>query len=273
MKSLSFSAVMLASSLSLLGCVGDEAATDGTDPTTEDGADALGEVKQEVAAYGLWNYGCTSAFCNYDIGTQTGRTCFLGGVSGDLRDGYAIVSRLNGRFRLELRAATNKTVGATAICISGNTNLTTASWKAGLPAKQILGTVTSTRRCFLSGLFNANAVDGFDNAGDFAEVWKDTNGNWWLGGNQAGGGDPNAYATCVDIPASAGVWGIVAPSSGTASFNMASNPGGIACGLTKAGGPLTGGGSDGVNIAYNSGTHFWTFTASNSKQGQALCFQ
>jgi hypothetical protein len=270
MKFLSLSLVSLLS-IAVVGCVGDpELQGDEVEPA--DVADTA-EVEQRVSAFGIWGYGCTSGFCNYDLGTLTDRTCFLGGLSGDLRGGYALVTRLNGRFRLELRGGTGKTVGATAICISGNTNLVTASWSAGLAAKEIKGVVTSQRRCFLSGVFNGYSTHGFDNTGDYAYVWKDSVGKWWLGGNIAGNPDTSAYATCVDIPSGQGVWGIVAPTVGTASFNMAYNSGNIACGITKIGGPLTGAGAEGVTVNYNAGTRYWTFTASNSKMGEAICYQ
>ncbi len=279
MKQLSLSALALASTLSLLGCISDEAG-DGSDLIEESGeiapvADgaALGELDQQVAAWGYWGYGCSNdSWCYYDLGTLTDRTCFLAGVSGDYREGFVNVARLNGKWRLELKAAASKSVGARVVCISGDTNAIGASWLAGQPAKQILGTVTSKRRCFLSGLSNVlTSSNGLDNATDYVRTWKDSAGKWWLGGAINGAATPSAYATCVDVPAAYNPYGIVAPTSGTASFDMVENVAGDICGITKFGGPLIGGASDGVNIGYDGGTHFWNFSAQNGKFGEALC--
>jgi hypothetical protein len=275
MKSLSLSALALTSALSLLGCIAED---EGDDTTTEapgesaapaQDAPKLGEVEQQVAAFGYWGYGCSNdSWCYYDLGTLTNRTCFLAGVSGDYREGFVNVARVNGNWRLELRAGANKSVGARAVCISGATNSIGASWIGGQPAKQILGTVTSKRRCFLGGFSNLlTGSNGLDNTTDYLRTWKDSAGNWWLGGSIAGAATPYAYATCVDVPAAYNPYGIIGP----ASFNMVENVAGDVCGITKFGGPLIGGASDGVNIGYDGGTHFWSFTAQSGKFGEALC--
>ena len=281
MKHPSLSTLALASALSLIGCIAEgegDLSSDLLEDSSEtqpaqDGA-KLGELDQQVAAWGYWGYGCSNdAWCYYDLGTLTDRTCFLVGVSGDYRDGYIKVARYNSNWRLEMHAEANKSIGARAVCISGDTNSISTTWIAGNPAKQILGTITSKRRCFLAGFSNAGTTisSGLDNATDYIRTWKDSVGNWWVGGSIAGAATPYVYSTCVDVPAAYNPYGIVAPASGTASFDMVENVAGDICGITKFGGPLIGGASDGVNIGYDGGTHFWNFSAQNGKFGEALC--
>lgn len=290
MKSFSLSAVAVLSTLSLLGCMGDDELDPDADPNAEiiaqlgfdpsaerfddlvveNAKPGVGDINSQVAAFGFWGYTCSSARCYYDHDTLTDRTCFLAGISGDLREGYVNMGRVNGRWRLEMFAAAGKTVGARTVCISGATNLANANWLGGQPAKQILGTVTSTRRCFLGGVFNTNsASNGLDNATDYVRVWKDTANKWWLGGQIAGAATPTATAYCVDVPVTFTPRAITGPDS----FNLVENVNGEVCGLTEAGGPFINGASDGTLINYNDGTHLWSFAASSGKFGTARCIR
>lgn len=290
MKSFSLSAIAVLSTLSLIGCMGDDeldASADPSDPISVLGYDpsaerfddiavepskpGVGDINTQVAAFGYWGYTCSNAnFCYYDHDTLTDRTCFLAGISGDLREGFVNMGRVNGRWRLEMRAAAGKTVGARTVCISGDTNLIGANWLGGQPAKQILGTVTSKRRCFLGGVFNTNsASNALDNATDYIRVWKDSASNWWLGGNISGAATPTVTAYCVDTAAAYNPYGIIGPTS----FDMVENVNGDVCGLTKAGGAFINGSSDGTLIGYNGGTHMWSFSANSGKNGEALCIR
>lgn len=281
MKSFSLIALAL-SSFSLVACMSadaDDAGDAADEVAAADAADApadkleTGEVRQQLAAWGIVGYSCagTGAYttaCYHDLDTIVGRTCFLAAVGGDLRDGGVSVVRLNGNWRLEMYAAPGKTVSANAVCISGATNTTNATWTGGTAAKEIGGTVTSKRRCFLTNILNLNTTyNGFDNPSDYGKVWKDSAGKWWIGGSIAGSGTPLVGAICMDPPSYHSVWGIVGP----ASFPMATDVTDVACGLTRIGGQYTGVASDYLNINYNFGVHDWTFTASANKNGTADC--
>jgi len=278
MKQPTLFSLSLASALSLAACMSEE-----TDLDTElsdnataqpDSSAGLGEVTQQLGSWGVYPASCSNGnFCYTELGTLDERTCFLGGLSGDYRDGYAVVSRINGRFRLDLRAATGKQVGATAICINGNTNLTAASWRGDLGAKPINGTVTAKRRCFISGFLNTGSYNGLDNnSGDYVQVWKDFTGQWYLGGSFAGAADPTVTATCVDTDAEVGVWGV----PGAQTINLSYDPGapnGIACGITKIGGNFLNGVSDGASIGFNFGTRYWNISVDAGKTAEVSCIR
>lgn len=266
----------ITSTLSLTGCMNDadeltpeERAVLGevTDPSADPG---LSETSQQLTAWGIFSATCSASFCATDLGTTTARTCFLGGLGGDLRNGFVYISRTNGNFRLEMHADAGKSVAATAICINGNTNFTYQSWFTDTPANQIFGTVTSKRRCFLSGVLNTGSYNALDNSTDYVKVWKDAVGQWWLGGSVSGAADALITATCVDTDAGAGLWGAVGPTA----FDLAYDPGspnGVACGVTKLGGSYINGASDGIQVGFNGGTRYWNINADANKNAEMIC--
>lgn len=280
-----FSMASMISLLALGGCAVDGAEAGDEEAETANGTDAsdlgdalpaTGEVHQAVSAIGFYEYYCSSGTCNFDIGSTTGRTCFLGGIWGSLAGGgsASIYPIVGGTYRLHLHHGTAQKIGARAICISGTTNLTRASWRGGDAATQIHGTVTSKRRCFLDGISNESGdYTGFDTSSDYAKVWKDSAGKWYVGGSLSGLADSFVTATCVDIPTDRGLWGIVANPGGSVGFNTAYNAsGGVACGLNKIGGKFTTASySDGLDVNYNSGTRYWDISAVNDKQGETVC--
>jgi hypothetical protein len=276
-----FSMASMISLLALGGCAvdgaeaGDEVADLAETSELGDALPATGEVRQAVSAIGFYNYYCSSGTCNFDIGSTTGRTCFLGGIFGSLIGGAASIYPITGgTYRLHLAHAPFQKIGARAICISGTTNLTRASWRGGQTATPINGTVTSKRRCFLDGISNESGdTNGFDTSSDYAKVWKDSAGKWYLGGSLSGLADSYVSATCVDIPTDRGLWGIVANPGGSVGFDTAYNAnGGVACGLNKIGGKFTTASySDGLDVNYNSGTRYWDISAVNDKQGETVC--
>lgn len=273
-RTLSLAALLAATStaFALGGCAMDAEGSE-VDPLDDQ---TLADTEQAVSAFGVFHYQCTSGNCAFDLGSTTGRSCFLGGISGSLDEGGATIYPIvGGTYRLSLIHAPGQRIGATAVCVAPKTNAITASWRGGQPATPINGTVTSSRRCFLTGVSNVSGSNrGFDTASDYAEVWKDSSGQWFLGGSLASGADSWVSAVCLDLPVDQGIWGIVAGSGSTVGFNLAYNSSGVACGLKKLGGRfLTNSFSDKLGIDYNSGTRYWNITAVNSKQATAICYQ
>jgi hypothetical protein len=259
------------SALALAGCGVEE--EDGAELDAE-GLGELADVTQEVASTSISTHACSTIDCSFDLGSSSNRTCFLGGIWGSLDQGAAdIYPIVGGTYRLRLRHTVGQTVTARAICISGSTNQARASWRGGQPATPIYGTITANRRCFIAGVSNQSGdVRGFDTASDYAEVWKDSSGRWFLGGSLSGSADTFVSTVCVDIPADYGLWGIVAGAGGTAGFNLAYNDGGVVCGFKKLGGKFTSSASgDGIGLAYNSGNRYWSVSAVNSKQATLIC--
>jgi len=276
MRFVSVSMISVLSSLVLLGCgVEDEGSTEPSAEESADAADvALGSTTQAVTWSGS-TYSCTGGACYTDLGLSANRTCFLGGIYGSLHEaGVSIFRYADGHYKLRIGTPDGQKLSATAICISGATNLIQKYWSGGDAATAIGGTVTSTRRCFLTQIENNVVNRGFDNTGDYARVWKDSVGNWFLGGSLSGGATSTAGAVCIDVPSDRGTWGIVANAGAgnTVAFDVAEDTGGVVCGLTKLGGNFTTNSfSDGLGLDYNAGTHFWNVKAINGKQATIHC--
>jgi hypothetical protein len=275
MRFSSLSAFQVACGLALFGCGVQDVGAPGEVP--DDGAEdvALGETEQSVAWTAGSFHSCTTGTCFVDLGPSSDRTCFLAGIWGSLSNASAsILSYADGRVRLRLGTPVGQRIGAMAMCVAGNTHAIDAFWTAGHAATPINGTVTSSRRCFLTEIDNNVSVRGFDNTTDFARVWKDSSGQWFLGGSVASSAGTRAAATCVDIPDDMGTWGIVAGAGAgnTVGFDLAENVGGVVCGLTKLGGNFTTNSlSDGLGIDYDAGTRLWNIKAVNGKQATAIC--
>jgi hypothetical protein len=278
MRVYSVSMISVLSSLVLLGCGVEDEDSAGlmADESADAQADApaLGSTQQAVSWSGS-THSCTGGTCYVDFGVTTNRTCFLGGIYGSLNDASASILRYaDGRFKLRLGSPAGQRIAATAICVSGNTNTAEGFWTGGNAATPITGTVTATRRCFLTQIDNNVVVRGFDTTSDYARVWKDSAGKWYVGGSLSGGAGTRASAVCIDVPGDHGTWGIVSnPGAGnTVAFDLAEDIGGVACGLTKLGGNFTTNStSDGLGVDYNAGTRFWNIKAINGKQAAASC--
>jgi hypothetical protein len=184
----------------------------------EDAHDRLGE--NQAAALGTWFYSWgTTHGAPVDLGTATNRTCFLGGVAGDLASGSwdlkssgapskARVYQSGGNWWLEARSGKDKDgsdvdteVVAQAACINSAANRFEATWsnpQASIP----LQPVTSSRRCLLEGIEAAERAL-FSPAHWVQTFIADYNGTpyWWLGGH-VGPYDAmvSATAVCVDLP-------------------------------------------------------------------------
>jgi hypothetical protein len=279
MRVFSVSMVSVLSSLMLLACGVEE--EDSAGELGDDSADVddatggkLGTVEQSVV-WGGTTQTCSGGTCYFDYGVTAGRTCYLAGLWGSLNDASAsILGYADGRYKLRLGVPVGQRLNATVICIGTKTNFREGFWTGGNAATPINGTVTASRRCFLTQIDNNVSVRGFDTTSDYARVWKDGAGNWYLGGSLSGGAGTRAAAACVDVPADYGLWGIVSnPGAGnTVAFDLAEDTGGVACGLTKLGGNFTTNStSDGLGIEYNAGTRFWGIKAVNGKQAAAIC--
>lgn len=266
-----FSSVF-AASLALAAC-GVEAPEEAADGPAETEDVTLGQTEQDLSWVLATPHSCTGSACYFDLGPTTDRTCFLSGLWGSMSSGSAsVLTYADGRYKLRIGAPVGRTITAFATCIAATSHRIEGFWTGGHAATPINGTVTSTRRCFLSEIDNNVTTRGFDTTSDYAQVWKDGSGQWYIGGSLSGGSNARAAATCVDVPNDNGLWGIVANPGGDVGFDLAENVGGVACGLTKLGGNFTtNSGSDGLGINYNAGTRFWNIRAVNGKQATTIC--
>jgi hypothetical protein len=242
---------------------------------------------------GNWNYswGDTKNSA-VDIGTATNRTCFMTGISGDLRpgddryfaDGFHPVGggvRVKANGNYELYVNTTRATQIWARCVNSSVGRTTeVTWQSGTPAVN-LGAITAGRRCFLTQIDNHNWVYNGDKStgwyaftnlsSDYVKIWHD-NANWYLGGSVAKG-NVFAKAQCFTVSEDDGVWGWQAGDPGTRK-DLLTNVGGATCGLTGFGGHFDKSDwNDGAFISYEAGINQFYMNTKNGKFGETQCMK
>ncbi len=176
----------------------------------ESEVDPMGIAAQGYASWGTpGNNGAP-----LDLGPSNGRTCFLQGVSGQLRapqwaasNAQARVSvyKSGGHWWLETQAGDGSGAMGYATCIPTDYNQRSFSWLGntgnGAFADQNARSISAGpfTRCFLTSVWGTT---GWGSASSYTKLWEQ-GGRWWLGGNlikqqdsTSGGG---SAAVCVDI--------------------------------------------------------------------------
>jgi hypothetical protein len=209
--------------------------------------DEVATTEQELGAWGSFVLDCGSGtWCETNIGTSIGRTCFLGGISGPIAT-HTSGSTGMGVFRegdYYVLRITNKVKHATviAICISGASDRVEARWRMG-DGPTIIPAGSPHRRCFLSNIttdagFNASPQYP-DATPPYVAINKHPgNGTWQLRGDlEVADSHGGATAVCVDVPE------LVATTFVTSSEGETGTKTGLlvddttaACGLTHIGG-------------------------------------
>jgi len=247
------------------------------------GEEATGEVEQHSswgnsAWYGLGdNTGATSA----DIGPDTGMSCFLAGIAGNISSSYGApeppgslytvaktgVIRSGGRWYIEAQTGSGiEQLASEAMClnvIAGRTGV--YGWSGGNAT--LIGPVTAHRQCFLTEVrnFDMYYTDAeLAAAGDSLRVWND-GFNWYIGGS----GHAQGSASCIDVTAVVGTY-TVGSGSGPLAYNDLMP--GTQCFLTGIQGSFRNNSySDGIYINYDPGLHQWSMSSSAGKRGWATC--
>ncbi len=252
----------------LSGCV--------DDPTLSDDPDELGETAQEVTSTALSSFTCSSSSppCNFNLGTATNRACFLSGIRGAAAGSLSVIGSNGTDYILTVYAPSNGVpITVTTTCVIPASNVTSTLWNTnfGVPSVQIPNTTASTR-CFLSKF--SSQAGGLTNYNDSIRTWRDSNGNWFLGGTRQTG-YLSGGAICFDGATNKGEWSWGQAVPGSITGNLASNAGGgVACGLTELGGVFTtNAGSDGVHLGFNSAANQWIWTLVNFKHAFANCIK
>lgn len=171
-----------------------------------------------------------------DLGLSDGRTCFLQGVSGQLRapqwapfatQASVSVFQKDGHWWLRTKAGDGAGAMGQATCIPTDTNQRTFSWQGNSFNSQNAKSIAAGlfTRCFLTSV---SGTTGWGSPNSHTRLWKQ-GGNWWLGGNlikhQDGTSGGGSAAVCVDI------W----QTSGTYSWQAGNNhPGATATLTTQA---------------------------------------
>ncbi|XXT19550.1 hypothetical protein WME94_55940 [Sorangium sp. So ce429] len=267
---------------SLAGCALDGTEVDGTEVDGTESPEVAGEATASTAQAVSWTsttwHTCSGSECSGNLGSTADRTCFLAGITGALAGGSSLnpvganVSGATENWRVFIRNPNNNKISVMTTCIANTANRVTAHWYTGNAATLIPAGPSSTRRCFLGGVWSLNST-GFSTFASNVQVWRDGNDHF-LGGSMPAGSSNSVFATCVDVPTSAGTWAYGNGTASTVTGNISYNPaaGGVACGLTSIGGKLTTAStSNGVVINYNSATRFWNWTFSPWTGADALC--
>ena len=201
---------------------------DGDEPFDADFDLLPGEVDPElIGADGYWSWGTPgNNGAPLDLGPSAGRTCFLIGVSGQLRAPQGAdsatraevsVSQSGGHWWLKTQAGDGSGAMGHATCIPWASNQVEFSWGGntggGVYANE---NATSVPRgpfthCFLTGVWGTVGWGGAATHAHLREGELNSAPVWWLGGNliktqtyESGGG---ASAVCVDLFQQVGTYG------------------------------------------------------------------
>jgi hypothetical protein len=282
-KNLCGLSLALPMALAAMGCA--IAPADGSEPKAE----AIGTA--EAAYSGYWNYTWNvSSASSLDLGVDTGKSCFLAGITGNLtsyagletvtQGTFVNVDIRNGHYFLDISPSADgvsvagQMIGATVICLPTighrTTPVTHAGWSSST-APTLIAPATAGRRCFLTGVENvsdfSDAHQAFGESTDSLQVFQ-SSGNWYLGGTGIAAGS----AGCVDVDGSNSGWEYIAPTKGTITEKMAAASGGVQCLLTGIGGDFQADSwSDGVTITEQESLLQWNMTVSNGKTGWSNC--
>lgn len=256
---------LLAVLLASVGCLDDE----------PDLAETASEVKIVVSAELE-----TKTSDGKVLGPLSDMTCFLRGVSGDLKSVADRPARVEvipqaGNWLMVVKAGTGTGVKARVICVNiPYAKAVEFSWQDNVGGS--VSAVNPNRRCFLRSVWAAN---GLDQASSNITIRK-PNGTFSMNGSfaaHAGVNRAGATAVCLDEPAVfAAEFGHVGPASGNATIQINVPTPDHACGLTSIYGIWPNqndlfGVEDGV-YASNGGP-FWRLTASNTKGGRWHCYR
>ena len=271
--------------------------SDDLDPPSLDGDFAVDEDLDpvEIGAWGYWSWGTPGNLgVPLDLGPDNDRTCFLQGVSGQIRapqwtapasQSRVRVYRQGGRWWLQTLAGDGAGAMGHATCIPVTTNRRSFSWGGntgnGFGASENKNWITANAntQCFLT---EVRGNVGWGSPSSFTRLARETlwlNGTptstWTLGGNllkqqdnSSGGG---SAAVCVDIAqnTSAYSWQSFAAGGQTATLTGQSN---VTCSVLQVSGNFAHnslGWNDGARVFPEGGS--WKVFSSNGKGIKGAC--
>lgn len=290
-KTLSLSAMM---TLPLSGC------GEGGEPAVEES----GLQELQAAFTGNWNYSWgDTKISSADIGSSTGRTCFMTGLGGHLRPIGAYLysggtspamagvrKNASGNYEIYVQPSSGKHLITYARCVNSAAGRIEVSWSSGQQAAsgdKVIAAATSNRQCFLQEVKNyavplrdSNGAIysyswAFDDKPNPDEVRLINDGSYWKlsikSGAHAYPVNIHATAVCLDINEFHGAWTWKAADPGSAQINLTSVSG-ATCGLTGINGHLDAAYGDWGDAAFISteGSQF-KLNLANGKRGWASC--
>jgi hypothetical protein len=275
--------IATASMLSVLvfasGCALD---TDGE--TGDETGDDVETSSVEQAFSSLWYYSWgDTKLSSADLGSATGRACFMSGVAGYLtvnnwpegegQAGAGVYIDANNHYRIFVDPAFTATLQTWVRC-AGSTSLTTEkTWRSG-DAPTILAPVTTNRRCFITklttGRDNEFSHGAFQSTLD--NVWVTNDGtNWYINGNVDG--LVWVRARCMDVNEDLGqFWGYSSPGN-TNVWPLVQATNGATCFLTQVTGKLNAANDwvQGPYVSHNAAYNFYDFNTKNGTGGRVRC--
>jgi len=280
-------AAVVSISLSLMACGG----ADDADIASQ--KETLGTSTSAITASGYWSWGTPGMDGEpLDLGTDVNRTCFLQGITGELRgqtydyQASVRVYRGLGHWWLATRAGIGSGVMGHAACIPTANNRRIFGWLGntsfdGVPDNQETVThpaaVTPFTQCFLT---EVQAWGGFNSDNAYVELVRDPGSElWkfrgWLVPLANGGSGGRATAYCVDMLESVSTFIFQGPASASGGITpILGEQADTTCTITRLKGRFAsdpGGWWDGVRI-YPSGSG-WRAFASSSKRFEGRCYK
>lgn len=261
----------------LNGCVASELDNESIDESIDETL-ASKEQLASWAGFASWSNEGLGGDYSTPIASDSGISCFLAGVGGNLSHDYRYTSpwagvfRSNGQYEIQARPGNvGAKVATRALCLN-NANGRTArvQWTGG--NSKIIAPSGGSRRCFLSAVqsLHTNYLDlDWSNSNDMVRVWDD-GVNWRIGG----AGNARGEAFCIDVQADVGNEYYWHGTTGDLAYND-QNPG-TQCFLTGVRGRFRTNSfaeADGVFISYHSGLNRFRMTVDGGKGGWARCIK
>ncbi|OJY27659.1 MAG: hypothetical protein BGO98_41075 [Myxococcales bacterium 68-20] len=275
-------ALLSVGALTATGC-----AANTEDPQAEVSDDENIETTQQAFSWGSLTYFQRSTNLPTsdnvkDLGPDTGVTCFLAGVGGNLSSRYGAqqgsgqllttsnvdVYRASGHWWLRVVPGMSggyQKLHGRAMCVNSVAGrLAEVGWGGG--DRKPIAPVTDKRRCFLTGVGNSDwhyDNNDFDSSDDQVSVYPQ-GGTWWIGGS----GNAQGTAVCIDVNGSY--------NEGTINGSqmlIGYNPNGVQCALTGVRGRFrTNDYGSGAFIRYEAGLGEWWMNSTSGKGASGQCF-
>jgi hypothetical protein len=278
---------ILSAALAGSGCM----AGSGAEPGQHDGPDQpVGVTQQAFSGYWTWGAEWSAPGSPQVLATDSDKTCFLSGVSGNLKSwvgyeggGPAIAHVYDDGTNWTINASpgfADSELGTFTTCVPSTTNRTAEQeWPPYDSSEAVLlGAVTANRACFLTGVgsnLNYTYVGDFGLEEDYVYVFHDTD-NWYIGGNGAAMG----WAECVDVSWLGSQGEVDNEGSSTYTWDMVqhidhgTDPLGMQCMLQGVGGIFqTNDWTDGVFVNYEDSNFEWSLSVSPSQSAWVNCVQ
>jgi hypothetical protein len=217
----------------------------------------LGSSQEDLTSVQYYSFGCAGNCGSTDLGTTTGRTCFIAGIRGNLAPTSSVfISSSGGHWWLNVSPNASNTLWADATCLSSATNRVGEFVQTGNGTTTIAAGATGTRKCYLTRVAsNIGAQRAFLLDSDHVRVIKKADGTWDLTVSQQQFASATVGAMCVDVPTLVVAALEQAPDNSVVTDFVTADTINTACALRGVGGQFaTNSSTDGARIEPLSAT-------------------